>query len=150
MSEKTVTEPVVGIEELQQWSYDKLRLEPKERQAKLVKEWRAKFTTKDICKALKISNSRLYNLSSSLGATNKPQSKRAGTTANNKPKQTAQVSPPVKTEAVLIERPRGLSVSYEGKFSAKDIMGKLDKLGLILDEESNQFEVKIVLKEIVK
>lgn len=140
-------------------SKDKFRELPKEEQVRTMEHWRNTFDSATIAKGMRISRPNYYTLASELGVSKKyntKNSKTARVKQSAKPVEVVKVEKAVKVapEAV-VSSPKavvvnGLVLTYAGKYTADEIIKKLDKIGLILSDESNKFDVEIKITEVAK
>jgi hypothetical protein len=131
-------------------SRDKFKLMPKEEQVKTLLHWRDKYSTADIIKGLGISKGSYYQLASYLGVTKqyKQTKSRKGNPKNNSVAITANPIPePIQviSKKAVVD---GLLLAYSGQFTADEIVRKIDKIGLLLSDEPNKFEVEIKIREL--
>lgn len=132
-------------------SRDKFKVLSIEDQVKTLSHWRGKYDTKAIVEALGISKGSYYQLSSDLGVT-KQYSSRKAKAKTPKKKEALPVVPDAPEAVHSISKKdilEGLLLAYTGDYSAEDIIRKLDKIGLILSDEPNKFEVEIKIRELV-
>lgn len=132
-------------------SKDKLKMLPKDIQAKTIAHWRSKYSTDEITEGMGCTKATYYNIASSLGVTKK------GATGTVKAKRTPKVkkeTPVIKEAspeiAIIESQPviNGLMMGYSGEFDADQIIKKLEKIGLMLLDEESKFDVEIRIKEI--
>jgi hypothetical protein len=114
--------------------------------------WRMKFTNKDIMKGLRIANNRYYAIVKELGL---PKAERTYSDKPKKPRQPRQataaiLAAPVAKELEPVQEIiiNGLSLVYNGTFSAEQLQQSLSKFIGLLEGETDQFyiELKIMQK----
>jgi hypothetical protein len=137
--------------------FEELKAKPKEEMKRYLSEWQKRFTNTEIAKGLDMPDNKLYywlrkfGLSGSTGVTE--DQKRVATTTvvkdvNHVP-QTPYINLPYVPPAPPVVLPKldGIQFAFTGKHSSEKIIATLTKLQLLLEGESNDFEIKIFLEE---
>lgn len=133
-------------------SKDKFKMLPKSEQIKTLIHWREKYDTATIVEAMQMSRPAYYGLASELGVTKKYQTKQKPKQKPESKQVTPVITPEPVPEAVVSPEAfvKGLVLAYAGEYTADEIIRKLDKIGLILSDEENKFEVEIKINEVAK
>lgn len=124
-------------------SRDKLRLEPKDRQKEMIIGWKKQYSTKDITQGLGVSPATYYKMCSALGITATRNSKRTASV-----KSQPQLPAVVKQKEEPKPKEGGLTIAYEGEYKAEDVIGRLEKLSLLLMDEKSKYQIHISIKEV--
>jgi hypothetical protein len=128
--------------------------------------WRSKYNNEEIKKGLGIHNAKLYNIIDDLGlpkakknnegkrkAKVKAEPKEAAPKAEAKVPQVAEKQEPKEAEpeqqvqTVIVN---GLSLIYNGDFTAEHIQKQLQKIVTLIDGETDNFYVELKLMQKVK
>lgn len=141
-----------------------------EEQKRLLTEYRKRFPNKTVMDAWGIDHNKYYRIINDLGIKKEPRKSRKEDKTEDKTEeinynealgeknmsnQLIEVKNKIferETEIPkeLIEaKASGLSLSFNGEYSAEDIIKKLEKVGIILSDEPNKFKVEINIKEIM-
>lgn len=144
-------------------SIDQFKSIPKEDQQRYLSEWRARFSVPQLAEKLNCRASTLYYYLSKFDLVDKERSalasknRKIGHVKSKKGKDNTVVEPitetvstpaPAPQDYTVIPNRNGMQFTFTGTYDAKQIIAKLEKLNLILDDEQNKFEIKLFVEEI--
>lgn len=152
-------------------NYDEFMNLPETEQKVNLEKYRDMYTNRDIRKAWKMNDARLYKLIDSLGIqkkTRKPSKRQKSNkelptladiqaakkeaqtkTANElKPEIVNEVIEQIKNQPGQPVKEDGFQFTFNGSYESDVIIRKLEKLQLLLDDEQNNFNIELTIKEL--
>lgn len=143
-------------------NYQDFLLLDDENRKKRLEEWTKTHTVNEIADKWEKTYKATYSHFNRLGVSIVKKSPRGRTGERTKrkynkkettPKQEVQTSAnlPAIVEKKLEEvqeKPNGFSFSFNGEYSAEEIVKKLEKMGLILSDEEGEFKIELNVKEL--
>jgi hypothetical protein len=150
--------------------YDKIlpvkefRALPLDTQKAMFTHWWKNYTTVEIKNAMNVGSQTIYNIKAQLGVTHEKGKGKARKPRTSKPKKVgAGVAIPKETIEVVdvssmypsifkeepktLVNPWGLSINYSGTYKPDQIQKILQKLDLILQDETTDFDIEIKLSQ---
>lgn len=132
-------------------TYEEIKSLPIEEQKKHMIEYRKRFAGKEIAKGLGVAVGTYYQIAKKLGVTApyKKSNKTKHTYKDTVKKEvTATTTPAVLERVEAVLKQDGLIFGYSGEKKADDIIKRLTKLQLLLEDEESLFDVEIRIREI--
>lgn len=134
--------------------YEDFKNKSQAEQKAILTDYRIQYTNKEIENAWNITTNTLYRLVDKLELPKAARKNFTKSSTNNKKETTSLPVEPPKTKITqnptTAYKDNGLTLSFNGKQTADNIINRLEKISLLLTEEEANFEISLTIKELAK